>query len=240
MNAKRKEVEQLAYKIFDTLDPTGTNTDYWKKAFSNMSDTRFVEWLKSKFPYRFQVRPFEIEPDLAKSKKALDILGVPLTERVAEPFLYRNSKGEPIWTQPTFVGYNHLRKPKQFITKKNHMSMNIDQRDMKSGQLVSDDKGARQSDREFEAMQVMGLDYSTIEFAKIKGDSMLVKNQAYNNINLTGDVRITDLDIDRTDSLGRNMISAYMISSHLQTNMINQDYLLPMTTKNKKTRIERE
>lgn len=240
MNAKRKKVEERTYHLFDILDPTGTNTDYWKKHFANMSDTQFEKWLSCKFPFRFQSRPFEIEPNMTIIKKALDFLEVPLTESVAEPFLYVNKDGNPVWTQPTFVGYIHLRKLKQFVTKKNHMSISIDQRDMKSGQLVSDDKSARQSDREFEALQVMGLNYTTLEFSKIKADAMDVKNQSYNQINLTGDLKIADINIDRTDSLSKNMISAYMIASHLQTNLVNTDYMLPVTMKNKKTRIERD
>lgn len=239
MNAKRKKVEELACNVFDILDPTGANTEYWKRHFAQMSDTQFEKWLNTKFPYRFQTRPFEIEPDMATIKKALDFIHVPLAEPVAEPFLYINKEGQPVWTQPTFVGYIHLKKLKQFITKKNHMSTGIDQRDMKSGQLVSDDKGARQSDREFEALQVMGLDYTTTEFSKIKADAMDAKNQAYNQINLTGDVRTSDINIDPRDSLAKNMISSYMVASHLQTNLVNSDYMLPITIKNKKTRIER-
>lgn len=239
MNAKRKKVEELACKTFDILDPTGSNTEYWKKHFAKMSDAQFEKWLKTKFPYKFQTRPFEIEPNMSTIKKALDFLGVPLTESIAEPFLYTNSKGEPVWTQPTFVGYIHLKKLKQFITKKNHIPVDIDQRDMKSGQLVGADKGARQSDRENEALQVMGLDYTTIEFSKIKGDAMELKNQTYNQINLTGEVRFEDLNIDPKDSLSKNMISAYMIASHLQTNIVNSEYMLPSTLKNKKTRLDR-
>lgn len=239
MNAKRKKVEELAYDVFDILDPSGTNTEYWKKHFAKMSDTQFNNWLKGKFPYRFQMRPFDIEPDLSTAKKALDRLGVPLTETVAEPFLYTDPNGNPVWSKPTYVGYIHLKKLKQFITKKNHLSINIDQRDMKSGQLLGEDKSARQSDREFEALQVMGLDYTTMEFSKIKADAMDIKNQANNTINLVGDLRASDLSIDPRDSLAKNMISAYMLASHLQTNLVNSDYMLPITLKNKKTRIER-
>lgn len=239
MNAKRKKVEELACHVYDILDPTGSNTEYWKKYFAQMSDAQFEKWLKTKFPYKFQTRPFEIEPDMATIKKALDFMGVPLTERVAEPFLYTNSRGEPVYTQETFVGYIHLKKLKQFITKKNHMPIDIDQRDMKSGQLLAADKGARQSDREFEALQVMGLDYTTTEFSKIKADAMDAKNAAYNQINLTGDVRYDDINIDPTDSLSKNMISSYLIASHIQTNLVNSDYMLPSTLNRKKTRIER-
>ena len=240
MNAKRRKVEELTYKTFDILDPSGSNTDYWKKTFAKMSDTQFNNWLKQKFPYRFQMRPFEIEPDMYTINKALKFLDVPLTERVAMPFLYEDSDGRAVWSKLSLVGYIHIKKPKQFITKKNHMTLDIGSRDMKSGQLLGDSKTARQSDREFEAMQVMNLKYSTIEFLKVKGDAMDVKQQAYNHINLTGDVRLDDLSIDPNDSLAKHMVSAYMIGEHLITNIIATDYILPSTLEKKKARIARD
>lgn len=239
MNAKRRKVEELTYKTFDILDPTGTNTDYWKKTFAKMSDAQFTKWLKQKFPYRFQMRPFEIEPDVHTIKKALDFLGVPMVERVAMPYLYEDSQGRPVWSKPSLVGYIHIKKPKQFIIKKNHMTIDLSSRDMKSGQLTGDSKTARQSDREFEAFQVMNLKHSTTEFLKIKGDAMNAKQQAYNQVNLTGDVRLEDLNIDATDSLSKHMVNAYLVGSHLITNIIATDYILPSTVAKKKARIER-
>ena len=37
MNAKRQKAEELIYKVFDAVDKTHTNSDYYKKLFSSMS-----------------------------------------------------------------------------------------------------------------------------------------------------------------------------------------------------------
>lgn len=241
MDRKRQEAEALIYKVMDTLDPSGTNTDYYKKAIAEMSDSQFKSWLGGKFPFKFHVKPFEIEPDVYTCVKALNIMGVPLCERISLPYLYRNSDGLPVWTPyVAFTGYTHLRKPKQFITKKNHLSTNIEQRDMKSGLLINDDKGARESDREFESLAVMGLDKTTREFSRVKADAMRAKNQAYNTINVLGDVHESDITIEVDDSIAKNTASAYLIASHLMTNMVIQDYMLPSTMKDKKRKVERE
>lgn len=240
MTPKRRKAEELCIKVMDTLDPSHTNSNYYKEVFASLSDKQFEAWLKKKFAVKFNFRPFEIEPPLATSKKALDILKVPLMEKVALPYHYTNSDGKPIYTKETFVGYIHLKKMKQFGTKKNHLPLSNDNRDMKSGLLVGEDKGARESDREFEALKVMGLDKTATEFASFRADAMNAKDQAYTSINLTGDLYLKDVDIRPEDSLSRNMISSYLIGSHLMNNLVIIDYMTPATYSVKRKKVSRE
>lgn len=240
MNAKRMKAEKLIYDVMDILDPTKTNSDYYKKKFTTMSDAQFTKYLSQKFPIRFQIRPFEIEPDLSTIIKGLDFIKVPLFEPMTMDYIYSNN-GKPVWTKPCFVGYDHLKKMKQFSSKKTHMSTSISMRDMKSGQLLQEDKGARESDREFEALAVMGLDNTIFEFSKVKKDAMNAKSSAYGTINLLGDVTLDDIDTSKDDGLAKNMISSYMISAHLYNNLVMEDdYMTLRTRQDKKRKVERE
>ena len=45
--AKRKKIENLVYKTFNALDPTGRNTDYYKQLFSSMNDKDFDKFIDS-------------------------------------------------------------------------------------------------------------------------------------------------------------------------------------------------
>ena len=38
---QRTQVEELVYKIFDTIDKTKTNSDYYRDLFSKMNDDDF-------------------------------------------------------------------------------------------------------------------------------------------------------------------------------------------------------
>ena len=240
MTPKRRKAEELCITTMDILDPTHTNSTYYKETFSRMSDAQFEKWLKKKFPIKFNFRPFEIEPNLPTIIKALDFLHVPLLERVAMPWVFEDSNGRPVYSKDTFVGYIHLKKLKQFGTKKNHLPTSNDNRDMKSGLLVGEDKGARESDREFEALAVMGLTNTAKEFSTIKADAMNAKDQAYSSINTTGDVYLNDINFAKEDSLSRNMISSYMIGSHLMTNLVITDYMTPATMNLKRHKVSRE
>ena len=90
---------------------------------------------------RFHTKPFEVEPTMTDINNALKVVGTPLLQKVALPYLYVNQNGEPVWSKEAMVIYIHIKKMKQFLTKKNSVPLSIESRDMKSGLLTSHDKG---------------------------------------------------------------------------------------------------
>ena len=68
---------------------------------------------------------------------------------------------------------------------------------------------------------------------------MRSKNMMYNTINTIGQVSLEDIPIDPDDSLSKNLLNAYLIGSHLKSNLILQDYYLMYTLKSKGKTIER-
>lgn len=239
MDKKREEAETLIYKVFDAVDKTHTNSDYYKKIFTNMSDKDFYEFCKRKLPFRFHIKAFEIEPKMYDIINAFKIIKVPLMERVKLPYVYKNSKGEPIETEECLVIYIHLKRMKQMITKKNHTSINTDKRDMKTGLLTGEDKGGKETDREFESLATMGLEYTMDEFARAKADAMAASAQMSNEILAKGYVNDSDIVVSKTDSLGKNLLNAYLLGAHIYSNLVDTDYMTPLTAKNKTRKIER-
>lgn len=239
MDKKREEAETLIYKVFDAVDKTHTNSDYYKKIFTNMSDKDFYEFCKRKLPFRFHIKAFEIEPKMYDIINAFKIIKVPLMERVKLPYVYKNSKGEPIETEECLVIYIHLKRMKQMITKKNHTSINTDKRDMKTGLLTGEDKGGKETDREFESLATMGLEYTMDEFARAKADAMAASAQMSNEILSKGYVNDSDIVVSKTDSLGKNLLNAYLLGAHIYSNLVDTDYMTPLTAKNKNRKIER-
>lgn len=231
MNKKRQQAEELIYKVMDAADVTGTNSDYYKKLFANMSDDDFMEFCKRRLPFRFHNQVFKVEPKMYEIVEAFKVLNKPLLERVKLPYVYKNAKGEPIESQECMVIYIHLKRMKQMLTKKNHMSMNIEKRDMKTGLLTSDDKGGKETDREFESLATMGLEYTMDEFARPKADAMDAMSQMSNEILTKGYVSSDDIVVKRNDSLGKNLLNAYLIGAHIHSNLIDTDYITPLTAK---------
>lgn len=240
MNKKREQVEILVYKVMDALDPSGANSTHYKEMFSKMSDAQFTKFLKNTFPYRFHSKPFEIEPKMDQIYKAANILGVPLIEKISLPYLYESPDGRPVWSKECLVIYTNIKKMKQFITKKNSMSLDINDRDMRTGLLKGTDKNGKMSDREFESLIVNGNDATIKEFSRFRADAMDQKSQAINTINLTGQVSLADLKSETDEVLSRNMLDTYFTGAHLKTNLITDTYELNSIIKGKGRRTERE
>lgn len=240
MNPKRKKAEELIYRYYDAVDTTGTNTAYYKSMFMKMTDAQFLAFVKRPLPYRFHTKPWEVDPKMEDVKRGLDVLGVPLTEKVALPYLYRDKDGNPITSKEAIVVPIHLKKMKQFIVKKNHISTSINDRDYKTGLLVYHDKGGKTSDRELEGLIAMGMDNTMKELTTFRADAMDAKSIAYSTISTTGQVSLSEVPIDQTDFTSKNTLNYYLIGSSLYTNIINQDYMLPITIKNRQRRVTRE
>ena len=237
MNQKRQQAEDLIYKIYDTVDPSKTNSDYYRKIFAKMTDKDFEEFCKRRLPFRFHNAVFKVEPKMYDIIDAFKVLNKPLLEKVKLPYVYKNAKGEPVETQECMVLYIHLKRMKQMLTKKNNTALNIEKRDMKTGRLMGEDKGGQETDKEFESLATMGLDWTMDEFARPKADAMSGISQMSSAILANGYVSDKDLQIPNDDSLGKNTLNAYLLGAHIASNLVDIDYMTPYTAKNKAPRV---
>lgn len=236
---QRKEAEELIYKVMDATDTSGINTEYYKELFNSLSNKQFEDLFKKKFPLKFHVRPFEVEPKFSDLEKGAKVLGIPLLEEVRLPHLYRNKDGVPVKSKECMVGYIHLRKEQQFLTKKNSMSTDITNRDMKTGLLLSYDKNGNTTDRENESLITLNLYNTSLEFSGPRADSMDSKNIMYSTINAIGQVSLNDLPMGEEESIALNLFNTYLIGAHIQTNILNKDYYLPYTLKDRNRIVDR-
>lgn len=238
MNQKRLDAERLIYKVYDQLDESGKNTEFWKKEFANMNDKEFEEFIAGDLPFYFQTGAFD-EPSMEQITKALDILGVPLLESVYLPYKYKNSEGKPMKSKPCLVVYLHMKRMKQLLTKKNGMSIHVNTRDMRTGLLTGEDKNGKESDHEFESLIISGLYRTMKEFSRSRADSMEDKSVMNMTIKTLGQVSLSELPEDIDDSLSKNLLSTYMLGAQLMTNLVNIGYLLPYTYRDRHKKVER-
>ena len=240
MMKQREEAETLIYQVLDAADVTKTNSDYYRKLFANMSDDDFMNFCKRRLPFRFHQEVFKIEPKMYEIIEAFKILNKPLFEKVKLPYIYTNRDGVPVESQECLVIYIHLKRMKQMLTKKNNTAMNIEKRDMKTGLLLGEDKGGKETDREFESLATMGLEYTMDEFSRPKADAMGAISQMSNTIMAKGFVSDSDIQVAKDDSIGKNLLNVYLIGAHIHSNLVDIDYMTPITAKDKHRVIERE
>ena len=238
---KRNEIESTIYIVFDKVDPSGINSQYYKKLFVNMSDNDFYKFLQRRLPFRFHTEIFTREPKMYEIIDALKVISTPLLEKVNMPHVYISKKtGKPIQSKECVVVYIHLKRLKQTAAKKTHVAIDVDKRDMRTGQLLRGDKGGKETDREFEGLAILGLDYNMDEFSRPRADSLRAAAQMNNIISSKGYVSEKDILVEKDDSLSKNMLNVYLIGAHIHSNLVDEDYMTPYTIRNKKQAIERK
>lgn len=230
---KREEIEQLIYSVFDAADKTGTNTEYYRNIFLKMSTPEFFKFISRRLPFRLHVDAFNVEPSMNDAFDAFKVLNKPLLEKVKLPYLFNNKDGKPVESKEALVIYINIKRMKQMLSKKNSTAINISQRDMRTGLLLNEDKGGKMSDKEFESSSALSLEYTMDEFSRVRADAMEAKNKAYNIINVKGEVSMDEIDVEKTDSLAKNMLNVYMIGANIHSNLIDDEYYTPYTLKHK-------
>ena len=239
---QRKQVEDMIYNILDSLDETKTNSDYYRNIFSGMNDDEFYLFFKNRrLPIRFHYEIFKIEPTMDKVQKGFEYLtnGATLLEKINMAHVYKNSKGVPVKSKECLVIYVHIKRMKQIVTDKTHVALNVEKRDMKTGLLSGHDKGARESDREFEALAAFGLEYNMDEFARPRADSLKAAAEMNSVILTKGTVSDKDITVAKSDNLAKNMVNVYLIGAGIHSNLIDTDYMTPYTARNKQLRYTR-
>lgn len=238
--SKRREIEQKIYDTFDAADPSHKNSEYYKQIFTKMDNDQFYKFLQRRLPFRFHEQAFNNEPNMVNIFKAFKVLNKPLIEKVYLPFQYKNKDGVPVNSKECLVGYINIKRMKQFLTKKNSIAIENTQRDI-TGRLMNEDKGAMMSDREFESLSVNNLTNTMDEYSTIKADAMKAKAEAYSVIMTTGILHKNDVNIEKSDSISKNLLSAMLMGCNIYSNLVNDDYYTPLTLKNRQARnVERK
>lgn len=234
---QREDCENLIYAVMDQAEATkGThmNSDYYRELFSKMSDDQFYNFFKSKrLPLRFHYEPFKVEPQLDDVIKAFKLMNKSLIEKINLPHVYTREDGTPVKSQECLVIFIHIKRMKQNVIDKSHVAMNIEQRDMKNGLLSGHDKGARESDREFESLAAFGLEYNMDEFSRARADSMRAAAEMNSVILGKGSVSDKDITVAKSDNLAKNMMNVYLLGANIHSNLIDTDYMTPYTARNK-------
>lgn len=238
-NEQRLQAEKLIYDTLDKVDPSHTNSDYYREIFSKMNNNDFYKFFTRRLPLRFHFEIFKIEPKMEDIMDAFKIIDKPLLEKVNMPHIYKNSNGVPVKSKEVMVVYLHIKRMQQIVAKKSHVALNIEKRDMKTGMLTSEDKGAKQTDREFEALASFGLEYTMDELARVRADSLQAATEMNSIIATKGSVSEKDFTVGKADSIAKNTLNVYLIGSGIHSNLIDINYMTPHTAANKTRKVER-
>lgn len=224
---KRKVVMEYLDKFFNTLDPTGANSKLYHEKFDKMSDQQFDQYFRKflendKANLYLEIVEYERDLKIEDVEKCAELTGVPLFERIAMPYLTGDPNNVIVSKEACPVGYIHEKRMPQTLMKKSAASIKTDKRNPLSGQVVGDDKNARNSDSEVYSLATLGANKALSEFLGPRADDMRAKNEMYAEIAKNGYVSMDDLTDDVYNKVALNTFDMYFLMQGLRTNMIDR------------------
>jgi len=170
--SKRESTQNKILELFTKLDPTGYNTEQYKKFFASLSDKEFDEFMKdirdkkkSLVFYKppFKVQKTNIENNLALAKE----LGVEFFTHLK---VYPSDGSEPYMTKNKYLVIDlPVRRQSQNLVKKTSIPPHNATIDLLTYQPTGDSKGAKVSLPELHILNAMRLDNSILELMKFRG-----------------------------------------------------------------------
>jgi len=223
--AKRKKMEDLIYQVFDDLDSSKTNSNKYRDIFGKMSDqqfdTFFKQFLATEDEYLvLDVVDYERDLKIEDVEKAAKRLGVPLFEKVALPFVNKNTDNPVLTKFEVPVGFIHVKRMQQILSKKNTTSTEVSSRSALTGQVVGRDKNARDSDSENFALVTIDATDTLREFMGPRADDMVMKNEMYSSIAQKGFVSLNTLTNDVDNKVTLNAVDVHLIGMGIKSDLI--------------------
>lgn len=229
-NAARAKFMADLDKLFNTLDPSGTNTKYYHDKWDKVSDKEFdkwIEWLDNQDNnFYLETEEYKRPLTLENIVKAADAFNIPLYERVAAPYLNGTEENVIVTPDPVPVGWIHVKRLPQTVHHKNAGSTSITKRNMKTGQVYGEDKNGRITDVETFALTAYGAEKTLKELLGFRADDEVAKNQAYASLSTDGVIYQGDLKSDPEDKAAINTLDVYYTSAGMKTNIISGSDLI--------------
>lgn len=233
--SNRQYIEKLIYDTFDALDPSGTNTNKFKLAFSQMNDAQFEKYMKDFLKndqenFMLDIVEFDHDLKMENCEKAAKVLGIPLMEYVYMPHLTMDRNRVVVSKQKCLVGYINIKRTQQMVQKKNGLSISNERRSAMTGQAVDKDKNARDSDIEASMLVALGADKILQELHGPRSDDPVMKRQMNQSIATKGYVMLEELDNLPTNKVTLNTVNTYLLGMGLKSDLISDTYILPKTS----------
>jgi hypothetical protein len=222
LREKRKRIEELVLETVRRIDNSKMdNFKRYEAMFKFMNDADFEKWASSmgkKLDDTIQMfqLPFE-EMKLSQIKDAAEYLKIPLEEYI----WFRHHDPEGIRTKMKVpVGFVHIKRVQQLLAKKNKYALDVEETELKTGQVKGESKVTSVTDPETFALTAINADAALREFLGPRADAQISKNQMYAQISQDGFATLEGLSKDVSQSTTLNTIDTYLLASGIRSDLV--------------------
>lgn len=222
LSEKRKRIEEMVLEVVRKLDNSKMdNYKRYEAMFKLMTNEQFEKWANTmghKLDDTIQIfqLPFE-EMKLSQIKDAADYLKLPLEEYIwfkhNDPDGIRSKMRVP-------VGYVHIKRVQQLLAKKNKYALDIEETELKTGQVKGESKVTSVTDPETFALTAIEANEALREFLGPRADSQISKNEMYAQISQDGFATLEGLTKDLSQSTTLNTINIYLLASGVRSDLV--------------------
>lgn len=216
--SNRKKAEEFILQFCKDIEPTGYNVEQYKKAFAEMSDKDFEQWMKNirdgkaflvLFKPMYEAQGLTVENNLKVGEK----YGLKYFEKL----VYTGNEEGPDYKTPIEYLIVDLpyRRQSQTLTKKVSIPDNNKVIDELTYQPTGDSKGAKISFPELQVLIGMGLENTISELIRFRGGDRNGFN-AYNAMFLRyGNANLKTLENYSTGVESTKTLKIYLTAMHL-------------------------
>ncbi len=173
MLKNRRVAEQIIIDGIDSITLRKENVQFYKDKFAKMSDKEFEQFHDDLMAERVRLTVIEPDPEgvgLVPLKKIMEVAAAHGNE-IMQHLYVENKDGLPSYR--TEVKYPVIlvtaRRASQALTKKISVPPHTRVRDLLTGQVTGESKGATVSGPEVQLLAAMGAEASAVEMLKFRG-----------------------------------------------------------------------
>jgi hypothetical protein len=221
------------YNVLDALDKSGANTDNYREYYSNMNEQQFKEAMKEflldeKENFYIELDAFDNNLTIEEIDAAGKVANVLLSDYLVLPHISEDKDNPYVSNEKVMLGWIPQRRVQQSLSVKNHLSVAIDKRNPKTGQVIDEDKNSRISDSEMYQLLFQNSPNVLAEFFGPKSDDMLMKNEMLYQIQRKGSVSLDELPSSPENKVSLNYLNFLLLAAGYESDLINANGLLPI------------
>lgn len=193
---KKEAILKKICKCCDIIDPSGTNSDRYRKLFASMNAKKFDEFMTAIRDGKWQldviVPNFIINVTNENLIKAADEIGCKLMHKV---WMRDAATGRKYLTDNEYLVITlPVRRQQQFLDEKISVPDNDEKIDGLSGQVTGDDESCSITNPEIQILAARGLDRTLQELVNIRGGNIHGYNEFKRALEETGDASLDQID----------------------------------------------
>lgn len=219
-NKKRQQIVDYICKVYDTIDPSKTNSTKFKGLVEKMTDREFDNFMNliKEGKYQLHIIAPNLKINLRNENilKAADTVGCKLFHRF---WIEDHSTGRKFLTDNEYLVIQvPIRRQQQFLDEKIAVPDHDRTIDGMTGQVTGDSRNCSVTNPEIQILAARGLNNTLEEFVNVRGGNINNYNDFRRALEETGECNLTDLDPNsktRVAVVGGVLLKSMMLDTNL-------------------------